>query len=85
MSHSADEGELTGQDKQEVFQDLLSGSEYVLLAPFRSVCFAEQWQGWPIATLSGEIKMDLPIDTPIFGPHPCFLCRSSQGRTGESG
>ena len=32
MSHSADEGELSGHDKQEVFQDLLSGSEYVLFA-----------------------------------------------------
>ncbi len=31
MSHSADEGEPSEQDKQEVFQDLLAGSEYVLL------------------------------------------------------
>jgi hypothetical protein len=37
MSHSADEGEPSEQDKQEVFQDLLAGSEYVLLTPFQSL------------------------------------------------
>jgi hypothetical protein len=34
MSHSADEGELVGPGKQEIFQDLLSGSEYVFLPLF---------------------------------------------------
>jgi hypothetical protein len=38
MSHSADEGE---PSEQELFQDLLAGSEYVLLTPFQSVCFAK--------------------------------------------
>lgn len=34
MSHSADEDELSEQDKQEIFQGLLSGTEYVLLTLF---------------------------------------------------
>jgi hypothetical protein len=41
MSHSADEVEPSEQNKQELFQDLLAGSEYVLLIPFRSICFAK--------------------------------------------
>jgi len=28
----SDEGELSEQEKQEIFQDLLSGSEYVLIS-----------------------------------------------------
>lgn len=41
MSHSSDEGEPSEQDKQKVFQDLLAGSEYVLLTPLRSVWFSK--------------------------------------------
>jgi hypothetical protein len=44
MSHSADEDEL---DKQEIFQDLLSGSRCVCLIAFR-VCFAKRCRSGPL-------------------------------------
>jgi hypothetical protein len=41
MSHSVGEGEPSEQDKQDVFQDLLAGSEYVLLIPLGSISFSK--------------------------------------------
>ena len=40
MSYSADEGDPSELDKQDVFDDLFAGSEYVL-TPFWYVCFTK--------------------------------------------
>jgi len=41
MSHSAGEGEPSAQDKQDVFQDLLAGFEYVLPIPLQIHMFSK--------------------------------------------